>query len=43
VFALYLMLHLSTATWIRLGVWFAIGIVFYAAYGYGHSRLARKP
>jgi APA family basic amino acid/polyamine antiporter len=42
VSALYLMAHLSTTTWIRLGVWFAIGIVFYAAYGYWHSRLARR-
>jgi APA family basic amino acid/polyamine antiporter len=42
-FALYLMVHLSTTTWIRLGVWFVIGIVFYAAYGYSHSRLTRRP
>ena len=41
--ALYLMVHLSQATWIRLVVWFVIGIVFYAGYGYWHSRLARRP
>jgi APA family basic amino acid/polyamine antiporter len=40
--ALYLMAHLSIVTWIRLVVWFLIGIVFYFAYGVHHSVLARK-
>jgi basic amino acid/polyamine antiporter, APA family len=39
--ALYLMVHLSTTTWIRLASWFVIGMIFYFAYGVGHSKLAR--
>ncbi len=38
--ALYLMAHLSLVTWIRLVVWFVLGIVFYFAYGVRHSALA---
>ena len=38
---LYLMLNLSVETWIRLAIWLVIGLVFYAAYGYRHSRLRR--
>jgi len=34
-----LTVFLSMATWARFGIWFAIGIVIYAAYGYRHSRL----
>ncbi|HEX4573918.1 MAG TPA: amino acid permease [Gemmatimonadales bacterium] len=41
--ALYLMVHLSTATWIRLGSWFVIGMFFYFGYGVWHSKLARPP
>jgi APA family basic amino acid/polyamine antiporter len=36
---LYLMLNLSVETWIRLGIWLAIGLVVYGGYGYRHSRL----
>jgi len=42
LFALYLMVSLPGTTWIRLLVWFLIGIVFYFGYGMGHSRLAKK-
>jgi basic amino acid/polyamine antiporter, APA family len=37
--ALYLMISLPMTTWIRLGVWFVIGMVFYFAYGIRHSKL----
>jgi APA family basic amino acid/polyamine antiporter len=37
----YLMLNLSIATWIRLGIWLVIGLAIYAGYGYRHSRLRR--
>jgi basic amino acid/polyamine antiporter, APA family len=35
----YLITGLSLPTWIRFGVWFVIGIVIYAVYGYRKSRL----
>jgi APA family basic amino acid/polyamine antiporter len=38
---LWLMLNLTGLTWIRFGVWMAMGIVVYAAYGYRHSVLGR--
>lgn len=38
---LYLMLNLVGETWIRFGVWMALGVVVYFAYGRGHSRLGR--
>jgi APA family basic amino acid/polyamine antiporter len=38
--ALYLMLNLPAATWIRFGVWMALGFVVYFAYGARRSRLA---
>src|SRR5262249_22644112 len=37
--ALYLMISLPLTTWIRLAVWFVIGIVIYALYGYRNSNL----
>ncbi len=36
---LYLMLQLPRVTWIRFGIWLAIGLVFYFLYGYRHSVL----
>jgi basic amino acid/polyamine antiporter, APA family len=34
-----MMLSLGAATWLRLVVWTALGVVVYAVYGYHHSRL----
>lgn len=39
----YLMLNLTTLTWVRFAAWVALGIVVYMAYGARHSRLAGKP
>jgi APA family basic amino acid/polyamine antiporter len=39
---LYLMAGLPWATWIRFGVWTAVGIVVYVGYGMKHSRLSRR-
>ena len=36
---LYLMLQLPKVTWIRFGIWLAVGLVFYFAYGYKNSVL----
>ncbi len=38
---LYLMLQLPRLTWIRFGIWLAIGLVIYLLYGVRHSRLQR--
>jgi APA family basic amino acid/polyamine antiporter len=35
----YLMFELPWETWVRFGVWLAIGLVFYFLYGVRHSRL----
>jgi APA family basic amino acid/polyamine antiporter len=37
----YLMFQLPGITWMRFGIWLAAGLVLYALYGYGHSRLRR--
>jgi APA family basic amino acid/polyamine antiporter len=39
-FSLWLITQLQWQTWVRFAVWFLIGVVIYAAYGYRHSRLA---
>ena len=36
---LYMMSGLDVVTWLRFAIWFLVGIVIYAAYGYWHSRL----
>ncbi len=36
---LYLITGLQVATWIRYGIWFIVGIVIYALYGFRNSRL----
>src|SRR3954470_21306262 len=41
--AFVLMLGLPRATWERLIIWMAIGIVFYFGYGYRRSRLRSHP
>ena len=41
--ALALMAFLSGTTWLRLIVWFVLGMVFYFSYGVRHSRLAQPP
>ena len=38
-FSLWLVTQLQAATWIRFAVWFAIGLLIYAFYGYRHSKL----
>jgi len=42
VSALVLMLSLPLATWVRLLVWFAVGIVLYFCYGIRNSKLAQR-
>jgi APA family basic amino acid/polyamine antiporter len=37
--SLFLMLGLPLDTWMRLGIWLAIGIVVYVLYGIRHSRV----
>ncbi len=40
VLCFWLMLNLTTLTWVRFLVWLAIGVVVYLLYGRRHSRLA---
>ena len=41
--ALALMLSLQWTTWVRLIVWFALGMVVYVSYSVHHSKLAQQP
>ena len=40
--AIYLMVSLPWHTWERLIIWFVIGLVVYAVYGYKNSRLGKR-
>ena len=42
VACVWLMLNLTGLTWIRFGIWMAIGVVIYFLYGRRHSLLAKK-
>jgi len=42
VFSLWLITFLDPMTWLRFGIWFALGLVVYLAYGRRRSRLARR-
>src|SRR5205814_639819 len=37
----YMMYSLGAATWWRLGIWTAVGVIVYIAYGYQHSCVRR--
>jgi APA family basic amino acid/polyamine antiporter len=39
--SLWLMLNLPAETWVRFGIWMAIGFLVYFLYGRSHSRLGR--
>ncbi|WP_026196807.1 amino acid permease [Sciscionella marina] len=39
---LYLMLNLDMLTWLRFGIWLAVGLVIYIAYGRRHSVLSKR-
>ncbi|NUS42446.1 MAG: amino acid permease, partial [Mycobacteriaceae bacterium] len=41
-FSLYLITFLSSTTWIRFAVWFAVGLAVYFGYSRTHSALARR-
>jgi APA family basic amino acid/polyamine antiporter len=42
LFCIYLMLSLPLLTWIRFGLWMAIGIALYFLYGARHSKLRAR-
>ncbi|MER7334896.1 MULTISPECIES: amino acid permease [unclassified Micromonospora] len=42
LFSLWLITFLAPETWLRFAVWFVIGALIYALYGYRRSKLARR-
>jgi basic amino acid/polyamine antiporter, APA family len=40
---LFVMVGLPAKAWERFGIWLAIGLALYVAYGFRHSRLQRQP
>ncbi|GAA1005294.1 amino acid permease [Streptomyces sp. F-3] len=42
VFSIWLITFLQWQTWVRFALWFLAGCVFYFAYSYRHSELARR-
>ncbi|QEV20863.1 amino acid permease [Streptomyces alboniger] len=40
--SVWLMLNLPAETWLRFGIWMALGFVVYFAYGRSHSQLGRR-
>ena len=42
-FAVYLMTDLPGLTWLRFGIWLAVGMIIYALYGYRNSRVRNEP
>uniref|UniRef100_A0A1I7VLF7 AA_permease_C domain-containing protein n=1 Tax=Loa loa TaxID=7209 RepID=A0A1I7VLF7_LOALO len=38
---IFLMFHLASVTWIRLGIWLIVGLAIYGFYGIKHSREAQ--
>jgi len=43
VACLWLMLNLTGETWVRFGIWMALGFVVYFLYSRSHSRVGRQP
>ena len=39
---IFIMVGLPAQAWERFGIWLAVGLVLYFAYGYSHSRLGRS-
>lgn len=42
LFCIYLMFNLPMLTWIRFGIWIALGLYLYFGYSFRHSKLAEE-